>query len=207
VYAREVDGKTLTFGVSGLLWNGSLVMYDQETGSLWSHVLGEAKQGWLHGKKLKQMPSVMTDWRTWSREHQDGTVVLLSRTSEEYRTEFYRQPEQFVLGIAESGKAKAWGFDRLVEVPALKDTFDGQPVAVLFARDSVTVRLYSRKVKECTLTFEASAGRIKDKETNSIWEPVTGRAVEGPMKGTHLQALPAMVSYRNIWQTFHPASE
>jgi len=207
VYAREVDSKTLTFGVSGLLWNRSLVMYDKETGSLWSHFLGEAKQGWLRGRWLEQMPSMMTDWKTWSKEHPDGTVVLLSRTSKEYRTEFYRHPEQFVLGIAAGDTAKAWGFDRLAKAPALNDTFGGQPVAVLFARDSVTARLYSRKVKDYTLTIEASAGWIKDQETRSIWEPVTGRAVDGPMKGTHLQALPAVVAYRSTWQTFHPDSE
>lgn len=204
MYARDVDGKTLSLGVSGMLWNRSLVMYDKETGSLWSHILGVAKQGPLRGKNLEQIPSVMTDWKTWSKEHPDGTVVLLSRTSKEYRTEFYRQPEQFVLGIAEGGKAKAWGLDRLVRALALNDTFDSQPVAVLFDRDSVTARLYSRKVKDRELTFEARGGKIKDRETGSTWEPVTGRGVDGLLKGSHLQALPAVVSYRQTWQTFHP---
>jgi hypothetical protein len=207
VYARELDGKTLTFGVSGMLWKQSLVMYDKETESLWSHILGEAKQGPLRGKKLEQIPSVMTDWKTWSKEHPDGTVVLISRTSKEYRTEFYRQPEQFVLGIAEGGKAKAWSFDKLLKVPALNDTFDGQPVVVLVDKGSVTARLYSRKVKDRELTFEASGGKIKDKETGSTWEPVTGRAVDGSLKGTYLNALPAIVSYRLAWQEFHPKSE
>ncbi len=207
MYARDVGGKTLNLGVSGLLWNDSLVMYDRETGSLWSHILGEAKRGSLRGKKLEQIPSVMTDWKTWSKKYPDGTVVLLSRTSKEYRTEFYRQPKQFVLGIAAGGKAKAWGFERLTEALALNDSFDGQPVTVLFNRDSVTARLYSRKVKERKLTFEAGAGRIKDRQTGSTWEPVTGLAVDGPLKGSHLKALPAIVSYRMIWQKFHPDSE
>jgi hypothetical protein len=207
VYAREVDGRTLTFGVSGMLWKQSLVMYDKETESLWSHILGVAKQGVLRGKKLEQIPSVMTDWKTWSKEHPDGMVVLLSRTSKEYRTEFYRQPEQFVLGIAEGGKAKAWGFDGLVKVPAINDTFDGQPVAVFFDKDSATARLYSRKVKDRELTFEVSGGKIKDKETGSTWEPVSGRAVDGSLKSTYLNALPAIVSYRLAWQAFHPKSE
>jgi hypothetical protein len=207
VYARDVDGKTLTFGVSGLLWNRSLVMYDKETGSLWSHILGVAKQGPLRGSKLEQIPSVMTDWQTWSREHRNGTVVLVSRTSVEYRREFYRQPEQFVLGIAERRAAKAWGFHRLTKTPALNDTFDGQPVAVLFDRASVTARLYSRKLKDRELTFETSGGKIRDRETGSTWEPVTGRALDGSLKGAYLKALPAVVSYRTTWQAFHPDSE
>ncbi len=113
----------------------------------------------------------------------------------------------FVLGIAGGGKAKAWGFDRLAKVTALNDTWDGQSVAVLFDRDSVTARLYSRKVKDRELMFETSGGKIKDRETASTWEPVTGRAVDGPLKGSQLEALPAIVSYRKTWQTFHPDSK
>jgi hypothetical protein len=207
VYARDVDGQTLSFGVSGLLWKRSLVMYDRETGSLWSHILGQAKQGPLRATKLEQIPSVMTDWKTWSRQHPDGTVVLLSRTSKEYRTEFYRNPEQFVLGIAAGGKAKAWGFDRLAKASAVNDTFDDQAVAVLFDRDSVTARLYARKVRDRELNFEARAGKITDRETGSVWEPVTGQAADGLLKGSYLQALPGIVSYSKTWKIFHPDSE
>ena len=53
VYASEVGGKKLTFQVSGKLWNRSLVMRDLETGSLWSHILGECMEGELMGKKLE----------------------------------------------------------------------------------------------------------------------------------------------------------
>ena len=48
MYAAEVGKQKLTFGVSGMLWNRSLVMYDKETGTLWSHILGEAMQGNRH---------------------------------------------------------------------------------------------------------------------------------------------------------------
>lgn len=34
VYARTVAGRTLTFGVSGMLYRDALVMYDRETGTL-----------------------------------------------------------------------------------------------------------------------------------------------------------------------------
>mgnify|MGYP001820455158 CR=1 FL=1 len=45
VYEREIDGRVLDFGVSGLLYNSSLVMYDRQTETLWSHFTGEP----LHG--------------------------------------------------------------------------------------------------------------------------------------------------------------
>jgi hypothetical protein len=190
-----------------MLWNRSLVMYDKETQSLWSHLLGQAMHGPLKGKKLEQLPSVMTDWRTWSKLHPEGTVVMLSRTSKEYRSEFYRAPAQFVLGIAAEGKAKAWGFGELGKAPALNDEWDKRPVLVAFDKASVTARLYDRKLDKQVLTFQMADGKLTDKETQSTWEPVTGRAVAGPLQGKYLTALPAVVSYRQAWLQFHPRSE
>jgi len=38
----EVEGRPLTFGVSGLLYNSDLLMYDHQTESLWSQIEGRA---------------------------------------------------------------------------------------------------------------------------------------------------------------------
>ena len=207
MYASDVDGESLTLGVSGMLWNRSLVMYDRETGSLWSHILGEAMQGKLKGKRLKQIPSVMTDWRTWRSQHPNSTVAWLSRTSTVYRREFYRRPETFVLGIADGGKAKAWTFDQLSRTPAINDRWRGDWVLVAFDSDSVTARLYERTVNERVLTFRSGAGKLTDIQTGSTWEPTTGRAMAGPLAGKYLTALPAIVSYKGVWFRFHPRTE
>ena len=65
MYAREIETQTLTFGVSGKLIMNALVMYDHETGSLWSQFLGQAVRGQLAGTKLEFIPALMTDWATW----------------------------------------------------------------------------------------------------------------------------------------------
>lgn len=67
MYAREVEGRTLTFGVSGKLILNALVMYDRQTDSLWSQFLGVAVQGPLAGTKLEVLPSVLTDWGQLAR--------------------------------------------------------------------------------------------------------------------------------------------
>jgi hypothetical protein len=206
VYAREVDGKTLTLGVSGMLWNSSLVMYDKETGTLWSHILGEAKQGRLKGKQLRQLPSVMTDWQSWRTQYSDSTVAALSRTSDHYTREFYDSPRGFVLGIADDDKAKAWGFDLLKESPAINDEFRGKPVLVAFDRASMTPRLYERTLLSRVLTFRLENGKLTDAATGSTWEPVTGRAISGPLADQFLKPLTAIVSYRHVWLKFHPDS-
>ena len=69
MYARTVGQQTLTLAVSGLLWNRSLVMIDQETGSHWSHLMGTAMKGPLKGEKLEVFPSTMTDWATWRAKY------------------------------------------------------------------------------------------------------------------------------------------
>lgn len=208
MYARDVAGQTLTFGVSGLLWNRSLVMYDRETNSLWSHILGEAMQGRLQGTRLRQLPSVMTDWKTWSRDHPDTTVLWISRTSTEYRREFYRRPEQFVIGIAEHGKPKAWGFDELARTSAVNDQWNDTPVLVALDRESMTARLYDRTIDDRSLTFRVAEGnRVIDQETKSTWEPTTGRAIAGPLAGRYLKPLPGIVSYKHVWFKFHPNSD
>ena len=61
MYASQVESRKLTFSVSGMLWNRSLVMLDQETKSLWSHILGQAMRGPLKGTRLEVIPSTMTD--------------------------------------------------------------------------------------------------------------------------------------------------
>jgi hypothetical protein len=207
VYARDVDARTLTFGTLILRWNRNFVMYDKETGSLWSQNLGEAMQGPLRGKRLEPIPSVLTTWKIWSREHPDGTVVVLKPTFKRNAKEFYQAPEQFVLGIAQDGKAKAWGLARLAKDQVVNDTFAGRPVVVLCDPISLTARLYVPEADGRPLTFEAKGGLIRDRETGSTWDPVTGEAVDGPLKTHHLRPLTAIISKRHHWQLAHPNSQ
>ena len=58
VYERNVAGRMLTFGVSGMLYRDALVMCDRETGTLWSHVDGRARNGPLLGETLQPVPAV-----------------------------------------------------------------------------------------------------------------------------------------------------
>ena len=66
-------------------------MYDKETETHWSHILGEAMEGKLLGKKLEVLPSVMTDWKTWSKKHPDSKVLWMSRTSRRFKNKYYQQ--------------------------------------------------------------------------------------------------------------------
>jgi hypothetical protein len=56
VFDRNIDGNTLTFGVSGLLYESNLLMYDTKTESLWSQAKNEAVVGDFTGTRLTVLP-------------------------------------------------------------------------------------------------------------------------------------------------------
>ncbi len=75
MYAREIQGKLLTFGVSGKLIQNALVMYDRETDSLWSQALGSAVDGDYAGTDLEVLSASILPWSAWLERHPD-TLVL-----------------------------------------------------------------------------------------------------------------------------------
>jgi hypothetical protein len=80
-YFPTAGGRTFTFGTSGLLYESSKLMFDEETKSLWSTLQGKPVIGALAGSPLELAfaPVVTTRWGEWRREH-PGTSVLSLET-------------------------------------------------------------------------------------------------------------------------------
>ncbi len=95
VYARTVADTDLTLIVSGKLWRNSMIMMDEETGSLWSHVTGKCLEGEHAGTVLEVVPSVQTTWAEWRDDHPDTRVLAKSEaiTSSRYQS-YYDDPER-----------------------------------------------------------------------------------------------------------------
>ncbi len=64
---RRVDGRALTFGVTGRLRKANLVMYDRETESWWQQADGRAILGTLAGKRLAPVLSFTESWGAFRR--------------------------------------------------------------------------------------------------------------------------------------------
>lgn len=89
VVRRRVAGATLRFGVSGLLYNSNLLMYDRRpqvggaggTGgsvgeSLWCQLLHRAIAGPMAGTALEVVGGVsLLPWNEWMSAHPDTTVL------------------------------------------------------------------------------------------------------------------------------------
>ena len=74
-FDRRIDGKTYTFGVSGMLRNSDMVMYDHQTDSLWQQLTGDAIVGGLTGKQLTLISSQVVPWDRFAKSFPDGKVL------------------------------------------------------------------------------------------------------------------------------------
>jgi len=76
---RVIDGQVTEFGVSGVLYNSDLVLYDRTTETLWDQIEAKGIVGPLTGEQLEPVPVTMTRWSRWRDAHPD-TLVLSADT-------------------------------------------------------------------------------------------------------------------------------
>lgn len=80
---REVGGVITEFGVSGVLYNSDLVLYDRATETLWDQIEARGIVGPLTGVQLALFPVSMAKWARWRAAHPD-TLILSSDTGFDY---------------------------------------------------------------------------------------------------------------------------
>jgi hypothetical protein len=92
----------------------------------------------------------------------------------------------------------------------VNDQFQGIPIVIAFDPDTATGAIFRRDLDGKTLSFKRaqSAGKqsllITDSATNSIWEGLTGTALQGPMKVKKLVPLPMTPSFWFGWVDHYP---
>jgi hypothetical protein len=204
VYASEVADKKLTFQVSGKLWNRSLVMRDLETGSLWSHILGECMAGELKGEKLEVIPAVMTTWEKWLTDHPQTSVLDMAPTAARFRKDFYKDLREFVYGVKVGTVAKAYSFAFLESKPLVQEELGGVPVIVSYDAASTSAVIFGAG----DLRFKAvlEGGRMIEVKSGSGFNPLSGHCSMGELAGRQLERLSGIVSYRRAWLVFYPES-
>ncbi len=75
VFDRSVGGDTLRFGVSGLLRNSDLIMWDDLTQSLWQQLTGEGIVGTYTGTLLDIVPSQLVGYAAFKEQYPQGEVL------------------------------------------------------------------------------------------------------------------------------------
>ncbi|MCY4064058.1 MAG: DUF3179 domain-containing protein, partial [Chloroflexi bacterium] len=75
VFDRRVDGDILRFGVSGLLRNSDLIMWDDMTQTLWQQLTGEGIVGAHTGRLLDIVPSQLVGYAAFKAQYPQGQVL------------------------------------------------------------------------------------------------------------------------------------
>ena len=75
VYDRRVGGRVLDFGTSGSLTQSSMVMYDRQTETLWTHFDGAAVAGELAGEELRFLSSAVVSWADFRERFPEGLEI------------------------------------------------------------------------------------------------------------------------------------
>jgi hypothetical protein len=229
VYDARVGGQVLNFGVSGLLFENNLVMFDRATESLWSQMRVQGVCGSFSGTPAPLRPVVQSTWGAWKAMHPNTTIVSpdtgFGRNYGTYPYGSYDRigdnsllfPAQFVdtrrplkelsLGIVENGVEKAYPYGKLGERSAINDQVGGRPVVVVFDAESEMALAFDRRAGGETLTFELDGDggfpfRLRDVETGSVWS-LDGVAVGGPLAGSRVDQIATFSAMWFAWAAFH----
>ena len=74
-FERQIDDELLEFGVSGLLRNSDLIMFDRASESWWQQLTGEALVGDYAGTLLEIVPSQVISFGSFTERYPDGLVM------------------------------------------------------------------------------------------------------------------------------------
>jgi hypothetical protein len=133
-FSDGVREGALVFGVSGLLYNSDVLLYDRQTESLWSQIMGKAVTGKLKNSSLKQLPAFHTNLKEWLNRYPNSEVLAVdSRNQGDYERNPYEgyektkrlmfkvnnkssldfHPKEWVLGLKVGEKTMAFPFSEL----------------------------------------------------------------------------------------------
>ena len=231
VFDRVVEGREITFGVSGYLLNSNLVLYDHPTNTLWSQLLGQGIKGAHSGTRLEVIPSTLTSWSDWKKAFPD-TEVLSARALELYQGEvvdpyvgYYTsgvaglsgsgntdsrlKVNPLVLGLAAGEISVAYPLDRIQSERLINDQRGDLPLAVVYDPARQSAYLYHREAAGRGLTFRQGLreGTMVDLETRSRWDIRTGQAVRGRLRGEELTRINAPLVFWFAWSSHYPDTQ
>ena len=219
------------FGVSGLLYNSNLILYDRNSGSRWSQMLQQSVQGSRVREQPARIQVVETRWSTWQAMYPDSFVLTrvtsYSRDYDAYPYANYRANEELlfpverqdnrlhpktrIIGIHGSTASKVYqvsGFGSTTQ--AINDQFDGQPIVAAGNSRSDIAVIFGRELADGTiLTFTALDDQLpnilQDTEGNT-WD-VFGNAVSGPRAGERLPMTNSFTAFWFAWAAFFDSPE
>jgi hypothetical protein len=225
VWESIVDSRKLTFRLAGIN-NQNFIMRDEETGSWWQQVSGEAILGPLKGKRLNLVFHDELSFVTWKNEKPDGRVL---RPDEQAASLYAKknwdegmakvpvvtpvsendplEPRALIIGIRINNESTAYPLAELQKQAAVLDTLGETALLIVLDEDKKSARAFDRSVDGKVLEFFAKPDtkplRLVDAETGSEWD-FSGKAISGAMKGKQLKKIYVLSDFWFDWKIYNP---
>jgi hypothetical protein len=212
-----------TFGVSGLLYNSNLLLYDRQGGSVWSQLLELAVFGPRQGDRPQNIRLFETTFETLKNMYPDA--VVLSRDTghvrgyDDYPYGDYKTAPQLifrvsrhdnrmhakqrVIGIHEDNRSKVYqlgAFGALTQT--INDQFNDQSIVVVGNSALSFAAIYSRVLSDGTILnfspINNDLPNVMSDDEGNVWD-ILGTAVSGPRAGTQLATTRSYVAMWFAW--------
>lgn len=228
-YNASMNGLNLIFDLEGRLYDGNSVLVDRNSGSLWLQETGMAFDGPLLGRGMPTIPVFWTTWGAARRVYPNAPVLAQPRGTRPYGRDPYgsylkkgtyydndilaypvqhmdrRFPRKTVMLCLEYGE-----FLLAIDVAYVKKkgavNFFLGPSALLAVHDPRldVVRVFNRQIWAEPFLFVSQYGRLTDLNTRSLWDPATGQALEGNMRGASMKQTFGSYSMWFAWYSLNP---
>lgn len=220
-----MDETRLTFRLAGIN-NQNFIMRDEQTGSWWQQVSGEAIHGPMKGRRLTQVFVDEVSFGVWKREQPNGRVLKPDRaTQSRYAADNWDEqmastpvvtqadpndrlpPRALIVGLTVNGQSKAYPMDDLKKQRVIVDDLGGTPLALVLGEDGQSVRAFDRRIEGKTLELFAKTDstpvQIVDAETATTWD-FAGGGIRGGLIGRQLNRIATLKDYWFDWKIYHP---
>lgn len=225
MWETTVDGRVLHFHLAGIN-NQNFIMKDEETGSWWQQVTGEAIFGPLKGKRLRPVFIDELTFGTWKREQPQGRVLRPDEkiaaqgkyAPPDWEERMLKMPvatqvnapeldkRELVVGITANNASCAYPFAALQKQNPIIDKLGGVPLVIILGEDGKSIRAFDRTVagheREFFLKPNSSPLRMID-DKGTEWD-FTGAALNGELAGKQLTRIAVLNDYWFDWKTYNP---
>jgi hypothetical protein len=170
VFDRRFGEEVLRLGVSGLLRNSDLVMWDLQSQTLWQQITGQAIVGEHAGESLTNIASAIVRWADFRLNHPDGRAMT---EDQGFGTFYGTNPYEFyssgarpfsgffqgeiddrypalsrVVGVTIDEGDKAYPFSEITEQRVVNDDINGRPVAIFWGAAETADALDAQDISE-----------------------------------------------------------
>jgi hypothetical protein len=218
VFNPMIQQKPATFRLVGMD-HFNAMFEDEETGSWWMQVNGQAVAGKHKGETLEAIPVEQTSLKSWLEHYPDALIFQGDSLYKEHydslaqydegtkvskltgRDSLSWKDKSWVVGVNLGLFAKAYDWNELVESRIINDQIANTSVVVALSPDSVSFHVWKRD--SLLFTLDSTQLFLADNNTNSRWN-WKGECVEGALKGSHLEMVQAYQQFWHSWSTFYP---